>query len=120
MNDKVRIEARQSKLNVLWLVVLRYYIITVLVFQKNRLKLIISFVILPHVSILIAARNEEENIISCLEAISQLDYPTEKFSVWIGDDDSSDTTAALVENFIADKSNFSFKANYYSIRKCKR
>lgn len=58
---------------------------------------------LPRVSILIAARNEEHNILHCLQAISALDYPPEKVEVLIGDDGSTDRTRELVEQFIKDK-----------------
>ncbi len=55
---------------------------------------------LPEVSILIPARNEEENILKCLESILVLDYPKDKLHILIGDDQSSDNTANLVEAFI--------------------
>jgi cellulose synthase/poly-beta-1,6-N-acetylglucosamine synthase-like glycosyltransferase len=58
------------------------------------------------VSILIAARNEEANIIACLQSVSNLTYPAGEFEVLIGDDSSEDQTAPLVENFIQDKPNF--------------
>jgi cellulose synthase/poly-beta-1,6-N-acetylglucosamine synthase-like glycosyltransferase len=58
------------------------------------------------VSILIAARNEESNIISCLQSVSKLAYPSTEFEVLIGDDASEDRTASLVEAYIQDKPNF--------------
>ncbi|AMM53012.1 hypothetical protein TH61_16420 [Rufibacter sp. DG15C] len=58
---------------------------------------------LPKVSILIAARNEEANIINCLTAIDQLDYPKDKLEVLVGDDRSQDATMRLVQEFIIDK-----------------
>jgi len=60
----------------------------------------------PLVSILIAARNEEECILNCLHAIEQLTYSAEYIEVWIGDDQSTDTTHNLVAAFIEDKPNF--------------
>jgi 1,2-diacylglycerol 3-beta-glucosyltransferase len=60
----------------------------------------------PFVSILIAARDEEKNIIHCLRAIHALQYPKEKIEVWIGDDQSADNTFTLVANFIRDKPNY--------------
>ncbi|GGK81966.1 glycosyltransferase [Rufibacter glacialis] len=56
----------------------------------------------PRVSILIAARNEEENIHTCLTAISRLHYPKDKLEVLVGDDRSSDQTRHLVEQFSQD------------------
>lgn len=58
------------------------------------------------VSILIAARNEENTIINCLAAIEQLTYPAEEVEVWIGDDQSEDATATLVAAFIYGKPRF--------------
>ena len=61
----------------------------------------------PEISILVAARNEEENILLCLEAINRLDYPREKLHILIGNDQSTDRTAAITTAFIADKPWFS-------------
>lgn len=58
------------------------------------------------VSILIAARNEEANIAACLRAITQLNYPADALDVLIGNDGSTDQTAAIITEFIADKPNF--------------
>ncbi|GAA4437119.1 hypothetical protein GCM10023188_30970 [Pontibacter saemangeumensis] len=60
----------------------------------------------PHISILIAARNEEHTILRCLQAISALDYPSGKMEVLIGDDASTDATRAVVEAYIQDRPNF--------------
>ncbi|MDZ7936214.1 MAG: glycosyltransferase [Emticicia sp.] len=56
----------------------------------------------PRVSILVAARNEEENIADLLYSFSQLSYPKEQLQILIGDDDSTDKTAEIIENFIAE------------------
>jgi len=56
---------------------------------------------LPMVSVLIAARNEENNISACLESITKLDYPVEKFQVLVGDDDSDDSTAEIIAGYCA-------------------
>ena len=58
------------------------------------------------ISILIAARNEEANILACLEAVARLDWPAGDLEVWIGNDQSEDGTAALVAEFIRDKPHF--------------
>lgn len=75
------------------------------VFRSNR-NPVQSFDPLPRVSLLLAARNEEQLIIRSLTAIAALDYPADKLEVLIGDDQSTDKTAALVNAFIADKPNF--------------
>ncbi|MEZ4805753.1 MAG: glycosyltransferase [Bacteroidia bacterium] len=61
---------------------------------------------LPHISILVAARNEADNIIECLTALNNLEYDEGKIEILIGNDLSTDYTQMLVENFIEDKSNF--------------
>ncbi|MDU0371592.1 glycosyltransferase [Hymenobacter endophyticus] len=50
---------------------------------------------LPRVSILIAARNEAAAIGRCLQAIRELQYPSELVEILLGDDGSTDNTAAL-------------------------
>ncbi|RTQ48817.1 glycosyltransferase [Hymenobacter gummosus] len=49
----------------------------------------------PRVSILIAARNEEAAIARCLQSVRALDYPPECLEVLLGDDGSTDRTAAV-------------------------
>ncbi|MBO6517171.1 MAG: glycosyltransferase [Bacteroidia bacterium] len=60
----------------------------------------------PTVSLLLAARNEEKLILRSLNAIDELDYPSDKLEVLIGNDNSSDNTRLLVEDFIRDKPHF--------------
>lgn len=61
---------------------------------------------LPAISILIAARNEEENIINCLKSIELIDYPKNKLEIIIGNDQSTDKTAELIKEFTKDKNYF--------------
>ncbi len=51
------------------------------------------------VSILVAARNEEQNIGDLLRSFEQLSYPKNKLQILIGDDDSSDNTAKIIQAF---------------------
>ena len=60
----------------------------------------------PFISILVAARNESANIIECLESLNALDYPKDKIEIIVGNDQSTDYTGMLVENYIKDKPNF--------------
>lgn len=60
----------------------------------------------PFISVLLAVRNEEENIMSCLQALARLNYPAKKFEVLIGNDQSTDRTSVLIEEFIQDKPHF--------------
>jgi len=60
----------------------------------------------PRISILIAARNEEHNILRCLQTVDKLNYPKEKIEVLIGDDASTDATRAVVDAYIQDKPHY--------------
>ena len=60
----------------------------------------------PQISILVAARNEENNILHCLESLAQLDYPKDKIEILIGNDSSTDNTSTIIETFIAQHSQF--------------
>lgn len=53
----------------------------------------------PPISVIIAARNEEENIGRCLQSIVRQNYPAERFEVIVVDDRSTDGTAAIVANY---------------------
>jgi cellulose synthase/poly-beta-1,6-N-acetylglucosamine synthase-like glycosyltransferase len=50
-------------------------------------------------SIIIPARNEEQNINACLQSIAQLNYPNELFEVIVMDDFSTDATVATAQQF---------------------
>ena len=62
---------------------------------------------LPSVSVILAARNEEKNILECLKSLCELDYPDEKLEIILVNDESTDNTEVIIKNFISDKSNFS-------------
>ena len=51
------------------------------------------------VSVVIAARNERQNIGACLAALAAQDYPPELMEVIVVDDRSDDYTSAVVERF---------------------
>lgn len=51
----------------------------------------------PSISVLIPARNEEQHILACVQAVLQQAYPANKLDVIVIDDHSDDATATLVE-----------------------
>ena len=51
-------------------------------------------------SIIIPARNEAENISSCLQSILQQNYPKDLFEIIVIDDHSTDETPVIVQSFI--------------------
>ncbi len=61
---------------------------------------------LPNVSVIVAARNEEKNIIECLQSLNALDYPDGKLEIIIIDDKSTDATGKLIAQFVAGKPQF--------------
>ncbi|MEP7238623.1 MAG: glycosyltransferase [Ferruginibacter sp.] len=51
------------------------------------------------ISIIIPARNEEENIADCLDSICNQSYPKDLFEVLVVDDHSTDNTAAIIKQY---------------------
>jgi 1,2-diacylglycerol 3-beta-glucosyltransferase len=54
---------------------------------------------LPFVSLLVAAKNEEAVISRLVQMLCNLDYPTCRYELWVIDDDSSDKTPVLLDQF---------------------
>ncbi len=50
-------------------------------------------------SIVVAARNEEENLPHLLDSLRELDYPADKFEIIISDDHSTDDTVAVARRY---------------------
>jgi cellulose synthase/poly-beta-1,6-N-acetylglucosamine synthase-like glycosyltransferase len=53
------------------------------------------------ITVLVPARNEEKNILTCLGSLSRQSYPHDLFDVIVIDDHSTDSTAQLVKDFAA-------------------
>ena len=60
----------------------------------------------PIVSIVVAARNEEENLGNLLDDLSQQTYSQKKLQVIIADDRSTDNTRSIIEAYINNYTNF--------------
>src|SRR3970040_1062722 len=58
------------------------------------------------ISVVVAAKNEEENITGLISALSNQNYDKNLFEVIIVDDDSSDKTYGTASEQIVDKPNF--------------
>ncbi|MBE9039251.1 glycosyltransferase family 2 protein [Oscillatoriales cyanobacterium LEGE 11467] len=54
----------------------------------------------PSISVLVAAKNEEAVIGSLVERLCHLNYPVDRYEVWIIDDNSSDGTAAVLKELV--------------------
>lgn len=66
------------------------------------------------VSIIVPARNEENNIGVLLKNLTQQDYPKENYEVIIVDDNSTDKTAEIVTDFIKQHPKHDFKIMHLS------
>lgn len=68
--------------------------------KKGRIKFKEIFINkYPFVSIIIPARDEQDNIIMCLESLVDSDYPRDKYEIIVVNDRSTDLTQSLVEQF---------------------
>lgn len=84
-----------------------YFIISaILVIGAKKKFPQISEELLPTVSVVVAARNEENNIVACLDSLNKLIYPDDKLEIIIIDDASTDNTVQLIANFISSKPAF--------------
>lgn len=61
---------------------------------------------LPNISVIVAARNEEDNIQTCMKSLDNLVYPEGRIEIIIVDDHSTDNTNQIVKEFISDKPKF--------------
>ncbi|GAB4300910.1 MAG: glycosyltransferase [Ignavibacteriaceae bacterium] len=61
---------------------------------------------LKSISVIVAARDEENNILRCLRSLDQLIYPENKLEIIIVDDKSTDNTGKIIDDFIKDKNRF--------------
>jgi len=62
---------------------------------------------LPHVTVLIAAHNEERLIEACLHSIDGSSYPLDRIHVVVGDDGSTDRTPELLREYRSQCASFS-------------
>jgi cellulose synthase/poly-beta-1,6-N-acetylglucosamine synthase-like glycosyltransferase len=54
----------------------------------------------PTVSVIVAARNEEQFIGQCIESLIHLDYPSDKLEIIIVNDGSSDRTPEIIQSHL--------------------
>jgi 1,2-diacylglycerol 3-beta-glucosyltransferase len=85
----------------LYVVLLLYFILGLLKLRPGKPQ-----AIMPTVSVVVAARNEELTIHRCLESLANLDYPTDKLEVILVDDQSTDGTYEIMLRFLARHANF--------------
>ena len=54
-------------------------------------------------TVIVAARDEENNILRCLKSLDKLIYPDGKLEIILVDDRSNDKTGEIIDNFIKGK-----------------
>jgi cellulose synthase/poly-beta-1,6-N-acetylglucosamine synthase-like glycosyltransferase len=54
---------------------------------------------LPFVSVIVSAKNEEENITRCMDSLVKLDYPKDKIELLMVNDNSSDGTKDIILSY---------------------
>ncbi len=57
---------------------------------------------LPRVSVIVPARNEENNIQFCINSLAKSDYPSDKYEIIAVNDRSTDNTGAILDELKAD------------------
>lgn len=53
---------------------------------------------LPTVSVIVSAKNEEQDLPKCIASLEQLDYPKDKFQILLVDDSSTDNTGSIIQH----------------------
>jgi len=75
---------------------------------RQQIKMDDQAELLP-VSVIVTARNEEENILNLMEDLARQDHPIDLLEVLIVDDGSGDKTFHVVQTFIIDHNLLNFK-----------
>jgi cellulose synthase/poly-beta-1,6-N-acetylglucosamine synthase-like glycosyltransferase len=90
---------------IILLVLFALYFLLILYYWKSWLAIpafqlqTIDYKSQTRISVIVAARNEEENIKSCLDAILNQSYHDNLFEVLVVDDHSTDNTAAIIKSY---------------------
>lgn len=92
-----------TSLNIFLIIMTGIYVVLVLYMLRGWFRISyfnrVDRPIRTAVSVLIAARNEEENIARTLDCIIQQDFPKELLQIIVIDDHSTDNTAAIVTTY---------------------
>lgn len=94
----------QLVLIILILVLFSLYILLILYYWRSWLSVpdfgwpVSGFTPSVKITVIIPARNEEDNIAACLDSVSRQTYPTHLYEVLVVDDHSTDDTAALIKS----------------------
>lgn len=95
-------------LEIIFTIILVGYFIQTIIFIVGTNKKFdkIPYEKLPAATVIVAARNEEENIFRTLNSLAKLEYPENKLEIILVDDQSTDATGKIIDEFIKDKPHF--------------
>ena len=89
-----------SAFETLFLIAILFYVVQQIIFLigfNKKIKTNLNYE--PKVTVIVAARNEEENIRNCLDSLVKLDYPEEKLEIIMVDDYSTDNTGKIIDEY---------------------
>jgi cellulose synthase/poly-beta-1,6-N-acetylglucosamine synthase-like glycosyltransferase len=119
-NEKQNNEQRETRnidmqqaLLIILLLIFGLYVLLILYYWKSWVSIadfspdsyrepILDFKPSTKITVIIPARNEEENIAACLDSVCNQSYPKDLFEVLVIDDHSTDNTAVIINRY-ADK-----------------
>ncbi len=95
-------------LEIIFLIALSGYFIQSVIFVIGTSKKFpkIKETQLPSATVIVAARNEEKNILRCMKSLDNLIYAEGKLEIILVDDRSTDATGKIIDEFICDKPKF--------------
>jgi cellulose synthase/poly-beta-1,6-N-acetylglucosamine synthase-like glycosyltransferase len=97
----------QQALLIILLIIFGLYVLLILYYWRSWLSIpnykpqTTNYKPQTRISIIIPARNEEENIAACLDSVCNQSYPKDLFEVLVADDHSTDNTAAIIKSYTA-------------------
>jgi biofilm PGA synthesis N-glycosyltransferase PgaC len=106
-------------------------ILPILIYTRLLLKVAITWKKMPDfisekaihtttISVLIPVRNEENNILNCLQHIGLQNYPGKLFEIIIVDDHSTDQTIPFIKKFISENKQINIQLTYLTSEKGKK
>ncbi len=87
-----------------WFLSTYFVVLFILLLVENRKRIYdgpkeLPKEMLPSVSIIVPAYNEEQTIADCIESLQKIDYPKEKYEIIVVNDGSKDKTSKVVNKY---------------------
>lgn len=71
----------------------------ILFFVSNYHRWKVTETLYPRIAVLLAVRNEATYLPACLDHLLAMDYPADRWCVWVGNDQSEDATLAIAQEY---------------------